>query len=62
MTTKPTPNFIVDGHEYDNEDSDLAGDGEFAPFYVFDIEGQDYLPGTYPTREAAQAEADRANG
>ncbi|WP_425902475.1 hypothetical protein [Agrobacterium radiobacter] len=46
--------FCVDGHEFENEESALAGDGEFAPFRIFDIENQDYLPGTYPTREEAE--------
>lgn len=54
-------NFVVDGHTYKNEESDLAGDGQFAPFYVFDIAAQDYLPGTFPTRNQAQAIADERN-
>lgn len=53
--------YCVDGHLFENEDSDLAGDGEFAPFYVFNIEAQDYLLPPYPSRAEAQAEADRLN-
>jgi hypothetical protein len=46
--------FCVDGHEFENEESALAGDGRFAPFRIFDIKNQDYLPGTYQTREEAE--------
>jgi hypothetical protein len=55
------PRYIVDGHTFDDEESDLTGDGQFPPFRIFMPDEQDYLPGTYPTREAAQAEADRLN-
>jgi hypothetical protein len=54
--------FCVDGHEFDNSDSPLAGDGAFAPFRVFDIPAQDYVPGTYPNRDLAQDVADYLNG
>jgi hypothetical protein len=60
--TVPTPAYCVDGHEFPNEDSGLIGDGQFPPFRVFNIEAQDYEPGTYPTRAEAQVEADRLNG
>lgn len=53
--------FCVDGHEFENEESDMLGDGEFAPFMVFDIEKQDYCAGTYETRLAAQKVADALN-
>lgn len=46
--------YCVDGHEFPEEESNLAGDGEFAPFRIFDIEAQDYLPGTYETRGGAE--------
>lgn len=52
------PELCVDGHESDDPDSPLAGDGEFAPFYVFDIDAQDNRPGSYPTRAEAQAACD----
>ena len=53
--------YCVDGHEHDHPDANLCGDGQYPPFMVFDIEGQDWLPGVYITREAAQEEADRLN-
>lgn len=53
--------YCVDGHEYEDPESNLAGDGEFPPFRVFDIEEQDWLGTPYDTREAAQVEADRLN-
>lgn len=53
--------FCVDGHEADDIDSPFIGDGQFPPFVVFDIEAQDNLPGTYPTRSDAQEVADRLN-
>ena len=58
----PNPPYVVDGHEFDDEDSNLTGDGNFPPFYVFDTERQRNLPGRHPTREAAQALADALNG
>lgn len=48
------PHLCVDGHEFANAESNLAGDGQFPPFRVFDVEAQDYLPGTFPTRIAAE--------
>ncbi len=50
----PAERFCVDGHEYDDPDSALAGDGEHAPFYVFDIDQQAYVTGPLPTKEAAE--------
>lgn len=46
-------NLCVDGHEFENEESDFLGDGAFPPFMIFDIEGQTYLPGEYASREKA---------
>ena len=55
-------NLSVDGHEFPDSDypdgindSALLGDGQFPPFRIFDADAQDYLPGTYPTREEAEA-------
>lgn len=50
----PNPRYCVDGHEFNNVDSEMAGDGQFAPFRVFDTKAQDYLPGTYATRVDAE--------
>lgn len=48
------PRYVVDGHVTADEDSDLAGDGEHAPFRIFHPETQDYLPGKFATRAQAQ--------
>ena len=56
-----TIRYAVDGREFNTDDSPLAGDGKFGPFYVFDIDAQDYLPGTYTTREDGQKVADLLN-
>jgi hypothetical protein len=53
--------YCVDGHTFADAESDLAGDGAFPPFRVFHIESQDYIGGTYTTREAAQRAADTLN-
>lgn len=45
--------WVVDGHTHDNPDSDLQGDGQFAPFWVFDPEGQRYVAGPFDKREDA---------
>lgn len=47
------PRFAVDGHEYEDSDSPLDGDGMFAPFYIFDIPAQSYLPVTFSDRSDA---------
>lgn len=47
--------YCVDGHEYPDTESNLAGDGQHPPFRVFDIDAQDYLPGVYATRAEAEA-------
>lgn len=57
----PNPPYVVDGHEFPNEESNLAGDGEFPPFRIFDTNAQDYVCGTFATREAAQFVCDRMN-
>lgn len=46
--------YCVDGHQFDNPESDLLGDGGFAPFYVFDIAAQAYLPYQFATRADAE--------
>lgn len=48
------PQFVVDGHTFDDPDSDLAGDGQFAPFMIFMPAEQDYLHGTFATRAEAE--------
>lgn len=50
----PNPKLCVDGHEFADRESNLTGDGKFAPFRIFDTDAQDYLPGEYPTRAAAE--------
>lgn len=55
------PRYVVDGRETDDPDSPYAGDGECAPFVVFDIDAQENLPGEYATREEAQRVADERN-
>lgn len=57
----PNPPFVVDGHEFDDEDSNLAGDGNYPPFYIFDTARQQNLPGSYSKRENAQFIADKLN-
>lgn len=60
--SNPNPKFVVDGHEFPNEESNLAGDGRHAPFYVFDSDAQDYVGGPYDTRELAQRAARKLVG
>jgi hypothetical protein len=55
------PRFVVDGHEFANEDSEMLGDGQFAPFQIFDVQEQHNRPTEYATREEAQAIADAYN-
>jgi hypothetical protein len=52
-------NLCVDGHEFDNPESNWAGDGEFPPFVVFDIDAQENLPPYYATRSQAQLAMER---
>jgi len=54
-TTNLLP-FSVDGRLFDNENSDLQGDGQFPPFYVFDQNKQTNIAGPFPTRERAEQE------
>lgn len=52
------PRYVVDGHEFPNEESNFLGDGEYPPFVIFDVDRQENLPGEYGTRtEADQAAA-----
>jgi hypothetical protein len=53
MATKP--NLCVDGRESDDIDAPYAGDGQFPPFVIFDIDGQRNLPGEYASRGRADA-------
>lgn len=55
------PRYIVDGHEFPDEESNLMADGEYPPFYVFDVDRQTNVIGHYPTREEAQRIADLFN-
>lgn len=50
----PVLRYCVDGHETEDEESSLLGDGQYPPFYIFDIENQRNLPGTYRTRKDAE--------
>ena len=56
-TRNPKPetrNLCVDGHEYDDTESNWAGDGQFPPFAVFDIDAQKNLLPFYQTRKQAE--------
>lgn len=55
----PTLRYIVDGHEYPDSDAQLVGDGQYAPYLVFDIEEQRHLGTEWPNRQSAEAEAKR---
>lgn len=46
--------LVVDGHEFDDSESAYAGDGQFPPFVIFDVDAQANLPGQWARREAAQ--------
>jgi hypothetical protein len=56
------PGFFVDGCDSDDPDAMQASDGQFPPFRVFHPASQNYIPGEYSTREAAQEIADLMNG
>lgn len=45
----------VEGHETADPDSNLLPEGLSPPFRIFDVEAQDYLPGTYTDRKIAEA-------
>lgn len=53
--------FVVDGHEFENAESELMGDGKFPPFYVFDVSGQENINVEFSTRKLAQDVADACN-
>jgi hypothetical protein len=46
--------YVIDGHEFANEESDMLGDGTFPPFGIFDVEAQDYVLPFYQSRAAAE--------
>lgn len=52
------PRYVVDGT---HEDGNFSGDGESAPFVVFDKTNQTWLPPRYYSRESAQIVADELN-
>lgn len=56
LTVKEPRFLVIDGHEFDDQDSNLMSDtpGTFPPFYVFDVDGQDYVSGPLPTINAAE--------
>lgn len=47
-------NLCVDGHTHPDSDSAFAGDGQFPPFAVFDIDVQENLAPYYLTRGQAE--------
>lgn len=51
--------LCVDGHEFPDSESNWAGDGQFPPFAVFDIDAQENLLPYYLTRKQAEAAMDR---
>lgn len=44
----------VDGHVLPDRESEIAGDGECRPFYVFDDERQDWIAGPFRWRWLAR--------
>lgn len=55
--------YCVDGLTHaDPDTAEYQGDGQFAPFVIFDIQEQRNLPGEYETREAAEAALARIDG
>lgn len=48
-------NLCVDGHEFADPDSAWAGDGQYPPFAIFDIDAQENLQPYYATRAEAEA-------
>lgn len=58
MTLKSPGDFprvvYVEGHFFQNAESDLAIDGKFPPFYIFDSELQGHLAGPFDTKKAAR--------
>lgn len=53
-TPPEAPELIVDGHETEDPESPLIGDGEFPPFWVFDATAQRNVAGPFTDREGAQ--------
>lgn len=47
------PDYIVDGCECESEDSCLAGDGQYPPFYVFSPRLQANVAGPFESRDQA---------
>lgn len=48
------PRYIVDGHEFRNDESNFVGDGRYPPFVIFDVDLQENLPGEFGTRAEAE--------
>jgi hypothetical protein len=46
--------FIVDGHEFEDPESCLLGDGMHPPFMIFDQEEQRYIPARFSLRFEAE--------
>ncbi len=60
-----SPQYVVDGHEFDQTeapDAWLVTGGLFPPFRVFSVDTQEHIGGDYRTRDEAQAAADKLNG
>jgi hypothetical protein len=45
---------VIDGHEFDDEDSNLLGDGDFPPFAVFSTGQQEYVETGFSSRADAK--------
>lgn len=43
--------FVIDG---ESEDGTLQGDGDSSPFFVFDIQNQNYVSGPFETKRQAE--------
>ncbi len=48
------PRYIVDGHEFRDDESSCLSDGRYPPFVVFDVDLQENLPGEFGTRAVAE--------
>lgn len=55
------PRYIVDGHEFRNDESNYMSDGRYPPFVVFDVDLQENLPGEFGTRAEAEEVAASKN-
>jgi hypothetical protein len=53
--------YCVDGRDSDDFDAPYVGDGEFAPFVIFDIDAQENPEGYYPDRATPQTIVDQLN-